>query len=132
MSNSCFERGRLRHADGGSIQICPFPTHGGKQFIADRQVDQAANGCLVADQGNSDTKERTAMLEIGRAIQGVNNPILDLAPGLPQAAVEEDGGGFLAWAFEQMQDYLNERKRATFGQVMRKKLAWLGQPQVAA
>jgi hypothetical protein len=58
--------------------------------------------------------------------------LLDVGPGLPQQAVEEDGGGFLAWAFEQMQTYLDERKRATFGQVMRRKLAWLGQPQVAA
>ncbi len=58
--------------------------------------------------------------------------VLDVAPGLPQAAVEEDGGGFLAWAYDQMQTYLDERKRATFGQVMRHKIAWLGRPQVAA
>jgi hypothetical protein len=58
--------------------------------------------------------------------------LLDVAPGLPQRAVEEDGGGFLAWAYEQMQTYLGERKRATFGDVMRRKLAWLGRPQVAA
>jgi hypothetical protein len=58
--------------------------------------------------------------------------LLDVGPGLPQAAVEEDGGGFLAWAYEQIQAYLDERKRATFGQVMRRKLAWLGQPQIAA
>jgi hypothetical protein len=58
--------------------------------------------------------------------------VLDLAPGLPQGMVEEDGGGFLAWAYEQMQTYLDERKRATFGQVMRRKLAWLGRPQLAA
>jgi hypothetical protein len=58
--------------------------------------------------------------------------VLDVAPGLPQQAVQEDGGGFLAWAFDQMQTYLDERKRATFGQVMRQKLAWLGRPQVAA
>jgi hypothetical protein len=58
--------------------------------------------------------------------------VLDVAPGLPQAAIEEDGGGFLAWVFDQMQTYLNERKRATFKQVMRQKMAWLGRPQVAA
>ena len=57
--------------------------------------------------------------------------LLDVGPGLPQRAVEEDGGGFLAWVFEQMQTYLDERKRATFGQVMRRKLAWLGQPRIA-
>ncbi|HEU5198093.1 MAG TPA: hypothetical protein VFU32_00575 [Ktedonobacterales bacterium] len=58
--------------------------------------------------------------------------VLDVAPGLPQAAVEEDGGGFLAWVFDQMQTYLNEHKRATFQQVMRQKMAWLGRPQIAA
>ncbi len=58
--------------------------------------------------------------------------VLDVAPGLPQRAIGEDGGGFLAWVYEQMQTYLGERKRATFGQVMRHKLAWLGQPQVVA
>ncbi len=58
--------------------------------------------------------------------------VLDVGPGLLQAAVGEDGGGFLAWLYEQMQTYLDERKRATFGQVMRQKLAWLGRPQVAA
>jgi hypothetical protein len=58
--------------------------------------------------------------------------VLDIGPGLSQAAVEEDGAGFLAWAYEQMQTYLGERKRATFGDVMRRKLAWLGRPQVAA
>jgi hypothetical protein len=58
--------------------------------------------------------------------------VLDVAPGLPQAAIEEDGGGFLAWVFDQMQIYLNEHKRATFRQVMRQKMAWLGRPQVAA
>ncbi len=58
--------------------------------------------------------------------------VLDVGPGLVPAAVGEDGGGFLAWAYEQMQAYLEERKRATFGQVMRRKLAWLGRPPVAA
>jgi hypothetical protein len=58
--------------------------------------------------------------------------VLDVAPGLTAAAVEEDGGGFLAWAFDQMQTYLDERKRATFRQVMRQKMTWLGRPHLAA
>ncbi len=63
------------------------------------------------------------------AKQGV---VLDVAPGLTTAAVEEDGGGFLAWAFDQMQTYLDERKRATFRQVMLQKMTWLGRPEIAA
>jgi hypothetical protein len=53
-------------------------------------------------------------------------------PALPGEAVGEDGSGFLAWVYEVVQGYLVGKKRATFGQVMRRKLAWLGQPQLAA
>ncbi len=41
--------------------------------------------------------------------------------GLPLEVVEEDGGGFLGWAYEQMQAYLTERKEATFAELMHAK-----------
>jgi hypothetical protein len=41
--------------------------------------------------------------------------------GLPWDEVQEDGGGFLAWAYERMQAYLKERKEATFSEVMETK-----------
>lgn len=41
--------------------------------------------------------------------------------GLPWDEVQEDGGGFLAWAYERMQAYLKERKEATFADVMHAK-----------
>jgi hypothetical protein len=53
-------------------------------------------------------------------------------PALPLEAVGENGSGFLAWVHELVHGYLVGKKRATFGQVTRRKLAWLGQPQVAA
>jgi hypothetical protein len=61
--------------------------------------------------------------------QGID---LDLLPTLPQEAVEEDGGGFLAWVYDLMQAYLLGQKRATFAGVMRQKCHKLGQPQLAA
>lgn len=44
-----------------------------------------------------------------------------LPKGLPIEAVEEDGGGFLGWAYEQMQAYLKDRKEATFAELMHAK-----------
>ncbi len=41
--------------------------------------------------------------------------------GLPMEAVEDDGGGFLGWAYDQMQAYLTERKEATFAELMHAK-----------
>ncbi len=41
--------------------------------------------------------------------------------GLSLAEVQEDGGGFLAWAYEQMQAYLKEHKEATFTELMEAK-----------
>ena len=43
---------------------------------------------------------------------------LDLPAGLPIQAVDADGGGFLAWAYDQMQAYLKERKEQTFTELM--------------
>ncbi|MBA3823192.1 MAG: hypothetical protein H0X24_04695 [Ktedonobacterales bacterium] len=42
----------------------------------------------------------------------------DMPAGLPIQAVDEDGGGFLAWAYDQMQAYLKERKAQTFTDLM--------------
>lgn len=43
---------------------------------------------------------------------------LDLPAGLPIQAVDADGGGFLAWAYDQMQEYLKERKEQSFTELM--------------
>jgi hypothetical protein len=51
---------------------------------------------------------------------------LDVADGVPETVIGEDGAGFLSWAYEPMQDYLTERKRATFYGVTRLKLKRLG------
>lgn len=47
---------------------------------------------------------------------------------LPIHLAQEDGGGFLEWAYEPMQDYLTGRKEATFANVMRDKAVKLGLP----
>ena len=46
--------------------------------------------------------------------------------GLPLQAVQEDGGGFLEWAFPLMLAYLEERKEQTFVEVMTAKADILG------
>jgi hypothetical protein len=69
-------------------------------------------------------EEREAARQRGEELEGL--------PALPREAVGEDGSGFLAWVYELVQGYLVGKKRATFGQMTRRKLAWLGQPQVAA
>src|SRR5579885_1011331 len=94
MSNSCFERGRLRHADGGSIQICPFPTHGGKQFIADRQVDQAANGCLVADQAIVIPKSGLPCWKLAEPSKGSTIQYLTWLQGYPRQRLRKMEAGF--------------------------------------
>ncbi len=57
--------------------------------------------------------------------------VLGETQGLPLSAVEEDGGGFLEWAYEAMQGYLTERKAATFVAVLRDKALKLGLPVAA-
>ncbi len=69
-------------------------------------------------------KQREAARRRGEQLGGL--------PALPSEAVGEDGEGLLAWVYELAQGYLVGKKRATFGQVTRRKLAWLGQPQVVA
>jgi len=51
--------------------------------------------------------------------------------GLPLRAVDDDGGGFLAWAFDPVKEYLTERKEATFTEVMQMKAKKLGLALVA-
>src|SRR5579883_3369510 len=46
--------------------------------------------------------------------------------GLPLDVVEDDGAGFLAWAFDPVRAYLDERKAATFIGVMQEKARKLG------
>ncbi len=74
---------------------------------------------------------RLVVLEEAREAARQRGELLGGLPTLPVEAVGEDGAGFLAWVYELIQGYLVGRKRATFGQVTRRKLAWLGQPQVA-
>ncbi len=57
---------------------------------------------------------------------GVVLQIEDLPEGLPLSAVDESGGGFLAWSFDEMQDYLAKRKGATFVDLMLQKAKRLG------
>jgi hypothetical protein len=75
---------------------------------------------------------RLVVLEEAREAARQRGEALGGLPALPAEAVGEDGSGFLAWVYELVQGYLVGKKRATFGQVTRRKLAWLGQPQVAA
>jgi hypothetical protein len=56
---------------------------------------------------------------------------LDLPIGLPLKAIQEDGGGFMAWAFDGMQDYLAKRKGLSFVEVMHWKAKVLGVPLAA-
>lgn len=49
-----------------------------------------------------------------------------LPKGLPLRAVDEDGGGFLSWAYEAMQEYLTQRKASTFIELMETKALKLG------
>ena len=46
--------------------------------------------------------------------------------GVPLRVIEEDGVGFLVWAYDPMQEYLQERKERTFVEVMRDKASELG------
>ena len=46
--------------------------------------------------------------------------------GLPFDVVEDDGAGFLAWAFDPVKEYLDERKEATFVEMMQEKARKLG------
>lgn len=59
-------------------------------------------------------------------------PLLDIADGLPRHVIDEDGGGFLSWVFDPMQDYLTQRKQDSFFNIMSLKVAKLGQPVLAA
>jgi hypothetical protein len=45
---------------------------------------------------------------------------------VPLHDIQEDGGGFLAWAYDPMQKYLAEKKTATFGDLLRLKARKLG------
>jgi hypothetical protein len=53
--------------------------------------------------------------------QHEGHPVASQAPGLPIEAVDEDGGGFLAWAYDQMQGYLKDRKELSFAELMQAK-----------
>ncbi len=75
---------------------------------------------------------RLVVLEHQREAARQRGEQLGGLPALPSEAVGEDGSEFLAWVYELVQGYLVGKKRATFGQVTRRKLAWLGQPQIAA
>ena len=46
--------------------------------------------------------------------------------GLPLDVVEDDGAGFLAWAYDPIQAYLDERKEATFVEIIHEKARRLG------
>ena len=46
--------------------------------------------------------------------------------GLPLHAVDDDGGGFLAWAFDPVRAYLTERKESTFVRQIQHKAQKLG------
>lgn len=45
---------------------------------------------------------------------------------LPLRVAEDDGAGFMAWAFDTVKTYLEERKEATFVEIMRDKGRRLG------
>lgn len=52
--------------------------------------------------------------------------------GLPLDVVEDDGAGFLAWAFDPVKAYLYESKEATFIEIMNEKARHLGLKLTAA
>jgi len=56
----------------------------------------------------------------GMELQGISD-------GLPDYVMEEDGGGFFAWVFDPVQNYLHQRKQSTFKGVMTMKVQLLGQ-----
>ena len=51
--------------------------------------------------------------------------------GLPLGVVEDGGAGFLAWASDPMKTFLDERKEATFVEIMEEKAKRLGLHLVA-
>jgi hypothetical protein len=72
---------------------------------------------LVAHYERASPDERIAMAQERR--------------GLLLRAVDEDGGGFMAFAHEAMQGYLKKKKAKTFVEVMREKAVKLGLQLVA-
>lgn len=61
------------------------------------------------------------LFEAAQGAQLVATPGEAPPAGLPLDEVQEDGGGFLAWAYDQMQAYLKEHKEATFTELMETK-----------
>jgi hypothetical protein len=67
-----------------------------------------------------------AVREVFRYESGQQAPVTGERQGLPLRVVEDDGGGFLAWAFDPVKAYLDQRKEATFIAIMREKAQRLG------
>src|SRR5579875_168399 len=57
------------------------------------------------------------LYEVAQADQATEEDEAALV-GLPLDEVQDDGGGFLSWAYDQMQAYLKKRKAASFTEVM--------------
>jgi hypothetical protein len=66
-----------------------------------------------------------AVREVFRYQQGAATETGDPL-GLPLHVVEDDGAGFLAWAFDPVKLYLDARKEATFVEIMQEKAKRLG------
>jgi hypothetical protein len=69
---------------------------------------------------------RLVVLE-GLAEEEQHLGISNIERGIPEHAIGEDGGGFFAWVFDDIQDYLLDRKLMTFADLMRFKRRKLAQ-----
>ena len=66
------------------------------------------------------------LYEVNHQAGHVSITLQGVSGGIPLRAIEADGGGFMAWAYDPMTTYLQERKAATFVEIMQEKARRLG------
>lgn len=93
-------------------------------------VWQVVQGATFNTDPTPLVREKKYSLDAERAMQGFVGYATGWATRarLSLAAVQEDGGGFLGWAYDPMRDYLVEQKARTFTDIMREKADRLGLP----
>jgi hypothetical protein len=112
------------------VQSATFACADGTPLLLERKIELDEERAKAGFVGYA-TSWATRAVALNVLQQQFKARGLDLPVGLPLRAIQEDGGGFMAWAFDGMQAYLAERKGLTFVEVMQWKAKVLGVPLAA-
>ncbi len=94
------------------------------------EVWQVVQGATFTTDATPLVREKKYSLDAEREMMGFVGYATGWAARakLPLSQMQADGGGFLAWSLEPVQEYLTGRKAMTFPDIMREKALRLGLP----